>query len=119
MSDSMLNPIRRRIVSGLSLLILLMPSLTLASSVDDPMRPPQARQAQTPTPQPSWDLSSILISENRRLAVVNDEIVKVGERVGGARVEQIEADRVVLRRGEQRMVLTLRADLSISRRESN
>ena len=103
---------------GLVFLGLLLALPVMADS-DDPMRPPQARQATTPAAQQSWDLSSVLIGERRRLAVINDQMVKVGDRVGGARVQRIEADRVILLRGEQSMTLTLRADLDIRRSEGD
>ncbi|MEA5444956.1 hypothetical protein VCB98_03885 [Gammaproteobacteria bacterium AB-CW1] len=83
---------------------------------DDPMRPPTDRGEQPATAAaPSWDLTSVLISERRRLAVINDQLVRAGANVDGARVVRIEADHVVIRHagGEQR--LSLRAGLSISR----
>lgn len=101
------------------LLVGLLLALPVTADSDDPMRPPQARQTTTPAVQQSWDLSSVLISERRRLAVINDQMVKVGDRVGGARVQRIEADRVILLRGEQSMTLTLRAGLDIRRSEGD
>lgn len=107
-------------MGGVILLGLLAAVPAMAEEVDDPMRPPQARQTTAATPQPpSWDLSSVLISERRRVAVINNQLVQVGDRVGGARVQRIEADRVILLRGEQSMTLTLRAGLDIRRSEGD
>jgi hypothetical protein len=44
----------------------------------------------------SYELSSILIRAEDRLAVINDERVRVGDSIGSARVASIEADRVTL-----------------------
>ena len=47
--------------------------------------------------EPAWALSAILIAGERRIAIVNDRMVRPGDRIGtGARVETIESDHVVL-----------------------
>lgn len=47
---------------------------------------------------PAWRVSAILVAENRRVAIVNDSAVSVGDPLpGGARVVEIELDFVVLR----------------------
>lgn len=89
-----------------------------AAEVQDPMRPPQTRQTESSTSAPSWDLSSILISDNRRLAVINGVLVKPGERVSGARLVRIAADHVVIRHAGGEQTLSLRSNLSISRSSS-
>lgn len=63
------------------------PARTPASSV--------ARSADVPVMR--WVLSAIMITESRRVAVVNDSLVTVGAAVGsGATVAAIEPDRVIL-----------------------
>ena len=48
-------------------------------------------------PKPGWTVSAILISDVRRVAVVNEELVTIGSRTaGGARIVAIEPDHVVL-----------------------
>ncbi|HEY0961427.1 MAG TPA: hypothetical protein VGE69_03640 [Pseudomonadales bacterium] len=44
----------------------------------------------------SYELSSVLIRENDRIAVINGQRVRVGESVSGARVTVIEPDHVNL-----------------------
>lgn len=61
----------------------------------DPMRPPGAPAAGT-SRAPSWTLSSTLVGDGRRLAVVNGRLVGVGDRVDGARVIDIDPRRVRL-----------------------
>jgi hypothetical protein len=64
---------------------------------------PSPRMSALDLPRPAgvpvrrWVLSAIMITESRRVAVVNDSLVSVGERVGGgATVIAIEPDRVIL-----------------------
>jgi len=49
----------------------------------------------------SFVLYSVLISENNRLAVINNSIFKVGDRVGDEKVKSIDAYSVTLTGGEQ------------------
>ncbi|MGI9139479.1 MAG: hypothetical protein ACR2GJ_00010 [Gemmatimonadaceae bacterium] len=65
---------------------------------------PSARPAAT---RPRWVVSAILLTELRRMAVLNDSVVLVGSLLpGGARVVAIESDHVVLQEsgGSQRKV---------------
>lgn len=48
-------------------------------------------------PAPRWALTAIMIADDRRVAIVNDRLVRVGDRLDdGARVEAVERDHVVL-----------------------
>lgn len=68
------------------------------SQPSHPARMPEssvARSADVPVVR--WVLSAIMITESRRVAVVNDSLVTVGAAVGsGATVAAIEPDRVIL-----------------------
>lgn len=59
--------------------------------------------------RPRWVVSAILLTDARRMAVVNDSVVVVGSTLpGGARIAEIEADRVVLEEsGGVRKVVSL------------
>ena len=49
-------------------------------------------------PRPAWRVSAILVADNRRVAIVNDSAVSIGDPLpGGAQVVEIELDFVVLR----------------------
>jgi len=60
--------------------------------------------------EPPWVVSAILISPSDRMAVVNDSLVKAGDRLpGGARVVEVEPNHVVLADAQQvRHILRLR-----------
>lgn len=93
------------------LLAVLMPAdRGNAASLPDPTRPPQrfiAPVASGSVEPKSWQLGSILIAPQRRVAVINGRPLSVGDRVGGAKVIGIEPDRVRLRQGSKEFVLNL------------
>lgn len=76
---------------------------------DDP--PAAAPNTGSPA-KPGWTVSAILISDVRRVAVVNEELVTIGSRTaGGARIVAIEPDHVVLTEpGGARRVVRVAAD---------
>lgn len=53
------------------------------------------------------DLQSILISDARRLAIIDGQRVAVGDRIATARVVAIEAGRVRLERAGETLILEL------------
>ena len=59
--------------------------------------------------RPRWVVSAILLTDAQRMAVVNDSVVVVGSTLpGGARIVEIQSDRVVLQEaGGSRRVLSL------------
>jgi MSHA biogenesis protein MshK len=69
----------------------------------DPTRPFQ--QAQTPAEQGSashrLELTAVLISAQRRIAVINGKFYREGELVAGARITRIGPESVGLRRGSE------------------
>ena len=77
----------------------------------DPTRP-----AHVPAPalnteldeEQAYELESILISDQRRLAIINGQVLRSGERLGKARLLKIEDDRVSLNVDGERQVLLLR-----------
>lgn len=59
----------------------------------DPLKPPGTVE-QTATPAfnaDAWKLMSTLVAEGRRVAIINERLVGVGDWVGGARVLAIES----------------------------
>lgn len=86
----------------------------LPATTDDPMRPvtrPGIRVEPDAEPQPArrpdWVLSSTLVSELRRVAVINDRLVGVGDSILGARVVGIGARSARLRYAGQEFLLQL------------
>lgn len=85
--------------------------------LNDPMQPyaPEpGAEPQSTGPAP-FTLNAVLVSSSRRVAVINGEIRREGDRVGDATVTRIEPRRVALRRGGEEIVVRLPGgdDLSI------
>jgi MSHA biogenesis protein MshK len=77
-------------------------------AMTDPTRPPSAAEATGGTATPAGpQLQSVLISPNRRLAVISGETVRQGATIGDARVVRITETEVTLKRGEETEVLKL------------
>lgn len=98
----------------LCVLAVLLPGAVRAQ-LRDPTEPPAALRpaaaaegATAPAPvESSPQLQSVLISHKRRIAVIDGETVRVGQRYRGAVVASIAPTQVVLRRGGAREVLRL------------
>lgn len=79
---------------------LFLPCLVMANAAAerDPLQPPRAVEAVRPSGfnAAAWRLVSTLVSDGRRVAIINDRAVRIGDRVGGARVLAIESGRVRL-----------------------
>ena len=58
-------------------------------------------------PTPSLKVKAILISDHIRLALIDSHIVKVGDAIHDEKVLEIDTDRVVLGKGNQRRTLLL------------
>ena len=75
----------------------------------DPMRP--YRVESTPGTERSapdrLELSAVLISTTRRIAVINGNFYREGDQVAGARITRIEPGSVRLRRGGEDVVVPL------------
>ena len=93
---------KRALLAGLTSVLFLSGMQLAAAPLEDPTQPPDfvaggngngSKQAQ----EPVWQVSSILISEDRRMAVVNGKTVWQGDEVDGARVIRISPTAVTLR----------------------
>lgn len=79
-----------------------------SAGLADPTRPPQTRAAPSkPVPSEPLTLDFVVRSRDRHLARINGTWVSEGETVAGARVERIEAHRVLVRRGDRTLILRL------------
>ena len=92
----------------------------LLRMLQDPTRPPadllEKPKASTtgageptpaPAPLPQWRLQSVIIGPGRRTALLNGETVRVGSKLGDARVTRIERDAIELRIGRERRRIPL------------
>lgn len=80
----------------LAVCILMQTPALMASSAQDPMRPPNFSEAKTSASSPEWKVAEILIADERRIAIINDKPVKPGDRINGAKVVSIDTSYVTL-----------------------
>lgn len=87
----------------------------VAGEVKDPTRPPSLTPAVAPAAAPSatrpWRLSSVLISPDRRVAVIDGNVLRLGERIDGAELVEIQSHAVKLRRGERFFTIDMSANV--------
>jgi len=72
-----------------------------AIGMGDPLRPPEYRSkgnvaSTAAIAKPQWHVNEILFSGARRVAVINDRAVAVGDHINGAKVVEIKPEHVVL-----------------------
>jgi len=91
-------------LTGLLGWLLLAATPCSAASFADPTSPYSGAVA-----MPTSGLQSVLISGQRKLAVIDGRRVGVGDRVGQAVVTDIQPYRVLLRRGDQTITLKLQS----------
>jgi MSHA biogenesis protein MshK len=94
-------------------LLVLAPAAFAAEDLplQDPMRPYQAPVGGAGVgAERRTEVSAILISPQRRIAVINGELYREGDLVDGALLVRIEADSVRLKRGDRETVVPLDAN---------
>jgi MSHA biogenesis protein MshK len=101
-----------QVLVGLVLALMIAATLN-AGELQDPTRPSflspgaDAAAAGDTKTTPSLVLNAIRLSPTRRSAMINDRSIKVGERIGDARVVAIDRDGVRLQRGTEQFTLRL------------
>lgn len=85
-----------------------------AQALRDPTRPPaeSARGAAGKIEQSGWILQSVLISPERRYAIINGEVVPLGGSIAGAELVAVAEERVTLRTREGLRVVHLFPDVT-------
>ncbi len=83
------------------IIVLLFYFESLFAALVDPTAPmdytaEESSKNKEPSDTTSFVLSAILISENNKLAVINDNVVRVGDKVGDEEVKSIEQYQVKL-----------------------
>lgn len=75
----------------------------------DPTKPPAGISdvAAAEKDAVGFDLQSIIISNSRRMAIINNRLVKVGDNIGGAKVVAIERNAVVLSVAGRKLIIHL------------
>lgn len=93
------------------IVLLLSSAATAVSSepLQDPLRPGgfSARDnlKMAEEKPPHWQLSAVLISASRQVALLNGRTVAVGDVIEGYRVEAIQRDQVVMNNKKRRTVV--------------
>ena len=88
-------------------------SVAAAEGLRDPTRPPStsAKGATERRESSGWQLQSVLISPERRYAIINGEVVAVGGAVSGAQLLAVAPEQVTLRTREGVRVVQLYPDV--------
>lgn len=119
------------------ILVLSKPGIAMATeTIVDPMQPPafalnkfrqaklkklgqlQASQGKTVVKPRPLSLTSILIGADRRIAIINNKTMVVGDRIGSAKLVRILKDKVQLLRNGKRIELKLDNELTVIRKKS-
>ncbi|MEO8005843.1 MAG: hypothetical protein ABI771_13100 [Betaproteobacteria bacterium] len=89
------------------------PAIAAAEALRDPTRPPtaSANGATDRRESSGWRLQSVLISPERRYAIINGEVVAVGGAVSGAQLLSVAPEQVTVRTREGVRVLQLYPDV--------
>ena len=80
-------------------------SISPAPAQTNPKEPITSAEQSVAEPQPQLVLNGIVLSEEGNIALINDQILKVGDTVEGARVEEIFGNQVVLSSKAQKITL--------------
>jgi MSHA biogenesis protein MshK len=113
MAEPLNNFVRRwRVRAGVCVCAFAFAPFAHAENLPDPTRPPAALghagdggASASAAGRPV--LQSVLISPGRTMAMISGQMVKVGDRVGEARVIKISETEVVLRNGKELETLKL------------
>jgi type II secretory pathway component PulC len=91
---------------GVVVLMLTATSVCLGESLRDPTRPYKA-SAVTTTTSPRFVVNAIIVSADRRVAIVNGRRVGIGGSIDGATVISIDKDELVLTKDGRRITARL------------
>jgi len=97
-----------------ALICVVTGSTAVAQALRDPTRPPPAASAGVAASrieQSGWVLQSVLISPERRYAIINGEVVALGGSIAGAELVAIAEERVTLRTQEGLRIVRLYPDV--------
>ena len=105
--------LRCRAFRGLLCGLTVLACMSAAAQVSDPTRPPSAEELAAWRGQPAaaatrWRLQSVLISGQRRIAVINGNRAAVGQEVEGAVVRAIEPTHAIIETDGETLKLSIR-----------
>lgn len=86
------------------LLLFFIPSLfaeNISSTLHDPTQPADYRQLDIKNNNVITEVRSIIITSKRRIALINDAYLTIGDRIGNAKIIAIEPNCIILRDAEK------------------
>ncbi len=109
----MAGRLMRHLTLGFALACMAGSSFAAAEGLRDPTRPPSAsaKGATERRESSGWHLQSVLISPERRYAIINSEVVAIGGAVSGAQLLAVAPEQVTLRTREGVRILQLYPDV--------
>ena len=110
----MAGRLRRHTSILLAVVCMAVASIAVAQALRDPTRPPaaSAKEVSGKIEQSGWILQSVLISPERRYAIINGEVVPLGGSIAGAELVAVAEERVTLRTREGLRVVHLFPDVT-------
>ena len=84
--------------------------------LQDPMRPHVVVRSAGAGPRADdgLRLTGVLVSESRRIAVINGQFYRVGDFVNGDEILRIEPGSIQIRRGSEQLLVTLKDERAIA-----
>ena len=108
----MARGLMRHVILSLVCATLFAAFAAQGQALRDPTRPPGASARSAGKVEPSgWNLQSILISPERRYAIINGEVVAIGGTVSGAELVAVAPERVTLKTHEGLRIVQLYPDV--------
>jgi len=89
-----------------------LPAAGLTQSMDDPMRPPAVPNVSTgPGASPAGQLQAVIVSPQRKLAVIDGAVVPLGADVRGGKLAGISDSVAIVRKNGERDVLLMHPNI--------
>lgn len=112
-----LRSARRYFFAGIC---LLWPVFGVAEELPDPTLPPAGLETSADTKKvdlnQSLGLQSVLISKQRRAAIIDGQTVELNGRLGQAKLVEVNETNVVMKTPQGRQVLTLYPDVNMTKK---
>lgn len=99
--------------------VMLLSAGAQAETLPDPTRPPAELGASATTPGAALTeevLQSVILSPGRHAAIINGQLVRVGERYGEAKLVAVSEGQAILKGAQGRRVLNLFPEVALIRK---
>ena len=111
----------RRNIAVLMLLAAAATALAQEPRLQDPTRPyrPVAAAAGGGPAEQGFALTGVLVSETRRIAVINGRFYREGDRINGEEILRIEPGSIRIRRNGEVVTVSVKESRSVARRSND